>query len=321
MKLLQTIRVDFANRGVTQKIYGKQDDSGSKRGVRVELFNSGVSYEVEKGTTFLMRYKTAQCAVGMYDALPNGSSAFEFEAGKNWVIVYLVDQMFAVPGDVECELRVVAPDGLVTTWTWILDVERGNVEDASIPSDYINAFAVLAENASKAAYEAETNAKAAAESALSVNANELMHYGEYDALRSVKAAGGIDKYVGKYMTENINSLIPVENVDAGLSIDSYEGLYSIEILNQSMARWGNIGIINFTIQAGLQTTADASFSFVLSGLPDIVAVFGSAATGTVAGFADAYVKKLGYTQANVRVTYSNNSGGTFRLALICIFDD
>lgn len=321
MQLIQTIAVDLAFRGITPKVYGKQDDSGAKRGVKIDLFNAGAAYQIEPGTTFLMRYKTSQCAVGLYDALPDGKPAFRYKTGENSVIVSLVDQMFAVPGIVECEVRIVTLDGLVTTWTWLLDVERGNVEDASIPSDYINAFAVLAENANRAAHEAETHAKAAAESALSVNADELMHYEEYDASRAVKAAGGIDKYVGKYMAENINSLIPVENVDAGLSIDSYEGLYSIDISNQSMFRWGNIGIINFDIQAGLQTTADASFSFILSGIPTMAAVFGSATTGSVAGFADAYVKKLGYTQANVRVTYSNNSGGTFHLALICIFND
>lgn len=163
MQLIQTISMDLAFRGITPRIYGKQDDSGAMRGVRIELFNAGAAYAISSGTTFLLRYKTAQGSIGLYDALPDGTAAFSFVAGENTVTATFVDQMFAQPGDVECELRIVDPAGVATTWTWILDVERGSVGDSFVPSDYINAFNILAASAAESADRA-----VAAASSLSV---------------------------------------------------------------------------------------------------------------------------------------------------------
>jgi len=157
MNIIQTLRMDFSVRGVPQTIYAKQDDSGSLRGVAVSIYNSGVPIEIDDDAAFMLRYKTAQGAIGLYDTLPDGSSAFGFQpnTSSNTVTVTLVDQIFASPGVVECELRIMASNGSVSTWSWFVNVAKSNVGDATIPSDYINVIAGYAASAAKSATEAK----------------------------------------------------------------------------------------------------------------------------------------------------------------------
>ncbi len=246
MQIIQTISMDLAFRGITPRIYGKQGDSGAMRGVRIELFNAGAAYKISSGTTFLLRYKTAQNAIGLYDALPDGTSAFAFAAGENAVTITFVDQMFAQPGDVECELRIVEPEGLATTWKWILDVERENVGDAEIPSDYINAFNALAASAANAAERAETAAE-------SIDTSKLMRTSDYDASLAVMSAGGIVKYIASAIagispTVKLEPLVPFDRSgyfdvgpDAGI-------VASTTIINQTCYRYGPIAVAEFTIE-------------------------------------------------------------------------
>lgn len=199
MQAIQHISMDFTVHGITPKIYGKQDDSGSMRAVAISLYSGGAAYLLTKNTGFMLRYKTAAGAIGLYDVLPDGSSAFSVDG--NTVTVTLVDQIFAMPGNVECELRVIEPEtvvysgdtatqtsGMISTWTWIVEVERSNVGDATIPSDYINVLSGYAATAVQAAAEAK-------ESASSIDTASLMKLADYDASSVVKAAGGIADFV------------------------------------------------------------------------------------------------------------------------------
>ena len=136
MQLIQKITMDFAENGIPPKIVGKQDDSGASRAVVIALYNAGVAFEVPSGAAFMLRYKTPSGAYGLYDTMPDGSAAMAAE--ENRVTVQLVDQIFAAPGRVSCELRIVADGAGVSTWKWYVDVEGSNAADATIPSDYIN---------------------------------------------------------------------------------------------------------------------------------------------------------------------------------------
>lgn len=193
MQLIQNISMDFAVHGITPKVFGKQDDSGSMRTVAISLFSAGAAYPLSENTGFMLRYKTAAGAIGLYDALPDGTSAFSVDG--NTVTVALVDQIFAKPGNVECELRVVEPAGVISTWTWIVEVERSNVGDASIPSDYINVLSGYASTAIQAAAEAKTAAK-------SIDPDSIMKISNYDPNDTVRDAGGIASYIGQRSVEN-----------------------------------------------------------------------------------------------------------------------
>ena len=161
MAIIQPLSMDFALRGIPQRVVGKQDDSGGLRRVSISLTSNGVPYVLASGTEFMIRYKTAQGAIGLYDTLPDGTSPFLFTPGTNYITVSLVDQIFAQPGDVECELRIIEPAGSVSTWTWIVEVERSNSGDATIPSDYINVIAGYAAAAAASAEEAKQAAAGA----------------------------------------------------------------------------------------------------------------------------------------------------------------
>lgn len=186
MQLIQKITMDFAENGIPPKIVGKQDDSGASRAVVIALYNAGVAFEVPSGAAFMLRYKTPSGAYGLYDTMPDGSAAMAAE--ENRVTVQLVDQIFAAPGRVSCELRIVADGAGVSTWKWYVDVEGSNAADATIPSDYINVFSSIAA-------EVAENADRAEQAAAAIAPEALMHKADYDPTGAVASAGGIAEYV------------------------------------------------------------------------------------------------------------------------------
>lgn len=186
MQLIQKITMDFAENGIPPKIVGKQDDSGASRAVVIALYNAGVAFEIPSGAAFMLRYKTPSGAYGLYDTMPDGSAAIAAE--ENRVTVQLVDQIFAVPGRVSCELRIIADGAGVSTWKWYVDVEGSNASDATITSDYINVFSSIAA-------EVAENADRAEQAAAAIIPESLMHKADYDPTGAVASAGGIAEYV------------------------------------------------------------------------------------------------------------------------------
>lgn len=187
MKLIQKISMDFAFHGIPPRVYGKQDDSQS-RIVQIDLFNQGEAWPVPSDAVLMVRYRTPKGAIGLYDTLPDGSTPFE--VSENTVLVQLVDQIFAAAGAVECELRIISAGAGISTWTFLVDVERGASGDENISSDYINVLTELTERAETAAEKAEASAK-------SVDAENLMKKETYDATGDVENEGGIKGYVEK----------------------------------------------------------------------------------------------------------------------------
>lgn len=185
MQNIQQISMDFSVHGIPPRVYGKQDDSGS-RFVAISLYNSGAAIALESDALFAMRYKTAQGAYGLYDTLPDGTSAFSLSG--NTVTVQLVDQIFSAPGRVECELRIIDSTSGISTWTFYVEVEGSNVGDTLIPSDYINVFSNIA-----AAVAADADRAEAAAS--SIDTSALMRADEYDPNNVVRANGGIPAYI------------------------------------------------------------------------------------------------------------------------------
>lgn len=152
MKLIQKISMDFAFHGIPPRVYGKQDDSMS-RAVQIDLFNQGEAWPIPLDAAMMVRFNTPAGGTGLYDSLPDGSSAFA--VSDNSVTVQLVDQIFAAAGQAECSLRIVSAGAGVSTWTFIVDVERGPGADANLPADYINVLVNLTAEANAAAERAE----------------------------------------------------------------------------------------------------------------------------------------------------------------------
>lgn len=167
MQLIQFISMDFSAHGIPPRIYGKQDDSLS-RAVKISLYNGGAAWPIPDGVTMMLRYRTPSGAIGLYDTMPDGTSAFS--ADGNAVTIQLVDQIFAQAGVTECELRIIDSSSGVSTWTFLAEVEKSASGDASIPSDYIN---VLTNLAAQVAADAE-RAEAAADS-VDISQNQLVY--------------------------------------------------------------------------------------------------------------------------------------------------
>lgn len=178
MQIISKIAVDLASPGITPRLYGKQDDSGS-RWVEIALYNSGVAFAVPDNAVLAVRYTGPTGAKGLYD--------WGISHNGNVVLCPLVDQIFAAAGRVTAELRIVDSQSSVTTWAFFVDVEGSKSADATLPPDYINQFTQIA---SQVAADAD-RAEAAADS---IDTTQLLHYEDYDPAGNVKAAGGIGQY-------------------------------------------------------------------------------------------------------------------------------
>lgn len=185
MRLTQSVSMDFSVHGIPPRIYGKQDDSLS-RVVEISLYQAGTAWTIPDSAVMMLHYRTPVGHIGIYDTLPDGSAAIS--ASENVVSAVLVDQIFAIPGVVECELRIIDAISGVSTWTFLVEVEPGTPSTETIPSDYIN---VLTSLAAQVAADADRAKKAAD----SVDTTTLMSKEVFDPTREVEAAGGIIKYL------------------------------------------------------------------------------------------------------------------------------
>lgn len=185
MRLTQSVSMDFSVHGIPPRIYGKQDDSLS-RVVEISLYQAGTAWTIPDSAVMMLHYRTPAGHIGIYDTLPDGSAAIS--ASGNVVSAVLVDQIFAIPGVVECELRIIDASSGVSTWTFLVEVESGTPSTETIPSDYFNVLTALASQVS-------ADAATAKNAADSVNPNTLMHKSVFDPTGVVEAAGGISKYI------------------------------------------------------------------------------------------------------------------------------
>lgn len=199
MQIISQISFDFSSPGITPRIYGKQDDSGS-RWVAISLYASGVAFEIPGDALLMLRYTGPTGAIGLYDTTPSGESAFIFDG--NTVYCHLVDQIFAAPGRVRAELRLIDSQSSVSTWEFWIDVEGSKTGDAILPTDYINVLTnISAQVASNAAYAAEAAGRAEA-AAKVFDPSTFLQYEDYDPTGEVKAAGGMPQFV----SDAINAL-------------------------------------------------------------------------------------------------------------------
>lgn len=99
--MLITIKVgsiDLARRGPTPVADSVQDDKSSRQ-LQIELFENGNAWTPPSGVTAVVSYMKPDGKGGIYDTLPDGSSAFSFS--ENTVTVILAPQVCTVSGVVK----------------------------------------------------------------------------------------------------------------------------------------------------------------------------------------------------------------------------
>ena len=251
MKTIQSIAFDFSVHGVTPRIYGKQGDVNS-RFVNISLFDQSTAWIVPSGALLSIRFRMPSGASGLYDSLPDGSSAFE--VFENTVSAALAEPIFAESGPVRCELSIAAENAGVTTWCFIVSVEGASVSDQEIPEDYYNGFLSVAA-------QVAADAKRAEEAANSVDPTLLMNKTMYDPEGAVEAAGGIAQYAEDYLNSQkgnangvaaldetgkiLNSAIPIKKTD--LSISAWPSSVTITNLSFDCTTIGNITYVNVDV--------------------------------------------------------------------------
>ena len=174
--ITQTINLNMTPGVVVPRIWASQNDSGSRAFV-FYLFNGSTPY-----------YPASSVSVLLNGIKPDGTTfSYACSLSGYTVSADCTEQMTAVVGNVECEIRIVdANQDNVGSANFILAVEVDPQELASVSENELAALAVLtaqgAAHAAEAAAEAAT-AQSAAESLSGAVADVAQHTQEISALQ------------------------------------------------------------------------------------------------------------------------------------------
>lgn len=192
----QAINLDVIPAGVRPVIHVSQFDN-QVQALRFTLYNDNLPFTIPSGAAVLINgYKPDNTAFSYAATATSGQTA----------TFSVTQQMTAVPGDVECELRVRTASEIIGTLNFILRVEKAPLTDDSVISEteiplieqavdiaanlaeYIQQTLDAAEAASASAQAAATSATDAATEAASAEVNAQNIYDMYDSINAAKTA-------------------------------------------------------------------------------------------------------------------------------------
>ena len=192
----QAINLDVIPAGVRPVIHVSQFDN-QVQALRFTLYKDNQPFTIPSGAAVLINgYKPDNTAFSYAATATSGQTA----------TFSVTQQMTAVPGDVECELRVRTASEIIGTLNFILRVEKAPLTDDSVLSEteiplieqaidiaanlaeYIRQTLDAAEAASASAQAAATSATDAATEAASAEVNAQNIYNMYDSINAAKTA-------------------------------------------------------------------------------------------------------------------------------------
>lgn len=139
MEINHTLLLDLQQIGTRQMMQAKQGDSLT-RVAKLCLYDGGTEFDVPSGATLQIAYAKADGKGGLYDKMPDGSTACT--SSGNIVTAKLHPQMFTVAGLVSCELRLMTSSGeQLSTFSWFITVQASASAGAE-SEDYFR-FATL----------------------------------------------------------------------------------------------------------------------------------------------------------------------------------
>lgn len=139
MEINHTLLLDLQQIGTRQMMQAKQGDSLT-RVAKICLYDGGTEFDVPSGTTLQIAYAKADGKGGLYDKMPDNSTACT--SSGNIVTAKLHPQMFTVAGLVSCELRLMTSSGeQLSTFSWFITVQASASAGAE-SEDYFR-FATL----------------------------------------------------------------------------------------------------------------------------------------------------------------------------------
>ena len=134
MLVVSSIKIDLTRKDFQQYIYATQDDSGS-RAVEIQLYTGKAPWNVPADVTGAISYKKADKNSGLYDTMPDGTSAVSIEGNK--VLARLAPQVLNVPGDVNFSVALYdAKMQRLNTFPCVIKVEKNPSAVVTESEDY-----------------------------------------------------------------------------------------------------------------------------------------------------------------------------------------
>lgn len=133
MEIIQKIKIDLLKPGVRPVVNVMQSDVNS-RVIEIALYANSVAWEIPDGASFSVAYKKPDGTSGLYDTLPDGTSA-SFAKG-NVLSIRLAPQMLTVPGDVASSVAIFSSDQKISTFPVVVNVVQNPAAGATESEDY-----------------------------------------------------------------------------------------------------------------------------------------------------------------------------------------
>lgn len=136
MKTIHKVKIDLLTPGLHPRVYAVQDDICTRE-VQISLYSGSVSWTPTSGAGVAVGYRKSDGTVGIYDTLPDGSSAVSISG--NVVTVILAAQMLTAAGTVEAAVTLAEKSGnQITTFAFDVIVSANPGSGAIKSEDYFN---------------------------------------------------------------------------------------------------------------------------------------------------------------------------------------
>lgn len=140
MNIIHEISIDFQRPGVRPKIHIKENDLATRR-IHILFFDGGEPYPVTVSTTTaVVCYAKSDGTSGVYDHIGEGDDAhqaYQFDSNGKGVTIEIAPSMANGFGLIRCEVRLVAADQILSTFTFDIEVER-SVTSGTRADDYFS---------------------------------------------------------------------------------------------------------------------------------------------------------------------------------------
>lgn len=133
MKITHAISLDFQRYRTPSQIDVVQDDTYS-RYVAVSLFDNMTAWVVPESVTVAVRFKKPDRTQGVYDTLPDGTTAYSIDS--NTVTVGVAPQMLTAKGKVTASVVMYLGTVQLATFPFVLNVVENPAAGQSISNDY-----------------------------------------------------------------------------------------------------------------------------------------------------------------------------------------
>lgn len=120
MNNIHKITIDMCDPRIPAKIYAMQGDANSRK-IQMVLTSRGSAWTPPEGVATCAGYLKPDGTKGIYDALPDGTSAVSLQ--NNTVTVDIAPQVLTAPGDVLLAVSLVLDGAVISTFPVIIHVE------------------------------------------------------------------------------------------------------------------------------------------------------------------------------------------------------